>query len=38
MEMTDWVRLATDIELNYTLYDGFIILHGTGTIPPEVSS
>jgi lysophospholipase len=28
--MEDWIRLATDIELNYAAFDGFIILHGTG--------
>ena len=30
MSMGDWIRLATDIELNYAAFDGFIILHGTG--------
>jgi 60kDa lysophospholipase len=28
--MEDWIRLATDIELNYASFDGFIVLHGTG--------
>lgn len=29
MERSDWVRLATEIELNYAAFDAFIILHGT---------
>ncbi|KAJ1497630.1 hypothetical protein HMI56_005509, partial [Coelomomyces lativittatus] len=32
MTMKDWIRLAKDIELNYTLFDAFIILHGTDTM------
>ena len=27
----DWVRIATEIELNYT-FDAFVILHGTDTM------
>ena len=30
--MKDWIKIATDIEINYTLYDAFIILHGTDTM------
>ncbi len=29
---TDWIRIATDIELNYSNFDGFVILHGTDTM------
>ncbi|KAH8022701.1 hypothetical protein HPB51_001922 [Rhipicephalus microplus] len=28
----DWVKIASDIEKNYELYDGFVILHGTDTM------
>jgi len=27
----DWVRIATEIELNYS-FDAFVILHGTDTM------
>lgn len=29
---TDWVRIATEIELNYSTFDAFIVLHGTDTM------
>lgn len=29
---TDWLAIATEIELNYSAYDGFIVLHGTDTM------
>ena len=29
---TDWIRIASDIELNYSNFDGFVILHGTDTM------
>ncbi|KAI8817717.1 asparaginase-domain-containing protein [Fimicolochytrium jonesii] len=32
MVMNDWVKIATDIEVNYTLFDAFIVLHGTDTM------
>ncbi|KAI0636433.1 L-asparaginase [Trametes polyzona] len=32
IEIQDWIRIATDIELNYTNFDGFVILHGTDTM------
>ena len=32
MTMTDWIQIATDIELNYELFDAFIVLHGTDTM------
>ncbi|KAG9318583.1 asparaginase-domain-containing protein [Chiua virens] len=28
----DWIRVATEIELNYTDFDAFVILHGTDTM------
>lgn len=31
MTSADWIRLAADIEANYSAFDGFVILHGTGT-------
>lgn len=38
MTMQDWVKIATDIELNYTLYDSFIVLHGTDTMAYTASA
>ncbi|KAF9146603.1 hypothetical protein BGX30_012839 [Mortierella sp. GBA39] len=38
MTMTDWVRIATDIEANYQLYDSFIVLHGTDTMAYTASA
>ncbi|TPX55827.1 hypothetical protein PhCBS80983_g04998 [Powellomyces hirtus] len=32
MTMIDWVKIATDIEVNYMLFDAFIVLHGTDTM------
>jgi lysophospholipase len=29
---TDWIRIATEIELNYPLFDAFVIHHGTDTM------
>lgn len=29
LEPSDWVRIAVEIELNYT-FDAFVVLHGTG--------
>ncbi len=29
---TDWIRIASDIELNYSNFDGFVVLHGTDTM------
>ncbi|CAG8518882.1 9763_t:CDS:10 [Dentiscutata erythropus] len=34
----DWVRIATDIELNYQSFDAFIILHGTDTMAYTASA
>lgn len=33
-----WIKLASVIEDNYTLYDGFIILHGTDTMAYTASA
>ena len=32
MTMSDWVKIGTCIEINYQLYDAFIVLHGTDTM------
>ncbi|KAI9458271.1 L-asparaginase [Russula earlei] len=32
IEIDDWIRIATEIEMNYTLFDAFVILHGTDTM------
>jgi 60kDa lysophospholipase len=32
MESSDWIRLASEIELNYSFFDAFLILSGTDTI------
>jgi lysophospholipase len=32
MTMLDWIKIATDIEVNYELYDAFLVLHGTDTM------
>ena len=28
----DWIRIATEIELNYNSFDAFVVLHGTDTM------
>jgi len=32
MDIPDWIRLSTDIALNYRNFDSFIVLHGTDTM------
>ncbi|KAH9066462.1 L-asparaginase [Lactarius vividus] len=32
IEIEDWIRIATEIELNYSSFDAFVILHGTDTM------
>ncbi|KAA1469340.1 L-asparaginase [Dentipellis sp. KUC8613] len=32
IDIDDWIRIATEIELNYSLYDAFVVLHGTDTM------
>ncbi|CAK5277609.1 unnamed protein product [Mycena citricolor] len=32
IENEDWIRLASEIELNYHYFDAFVILHGTDTM------
>ncbi|KAI0311602.1 L-asparaginase [Amylostereum chailletii] len=32
IEIEDWIRIATEVELNYQLFDAFVILHGTDTM------
>ncbi|CAO3657569.1 unnamed protein product [Mucor hiemalis] len=36
--MSDWVRIAGDIQENYQLYDAFIVLHGTDTMAYTASA
>eukprot|EP00833_Pecoramyces_ruminatium_P011367 jgi/Orpsp1_1/1185399/evm.model.c7180000093584.2 len=36
--LQDWVKIATDIEINYNLFDAFIILHGTDTMAYSASA
>ncbi|KAJ2890334.1 hypothetical protein IWW38_004192 [Coemansia aciculifera] len=38
MDMTDWVRIVTDIEQFYYAFDAFIILHGTDTMAYTASA
>ncbi|KAF5373722.1 hypothetical protein D9758_000729 [Tetrapyrgos nigripes] len=37
VEMNDWIRIATEIELNYS-FDAFVILHGTDTMSYSASA
>ncbi|KAF9265601.1 L-asparaginase [Marasmius fiardii PR-910] len=32
VQIKDWIRIATEIELNYATFDAFVILHGTDTM------
>ncbi|EPQ57971.1 asparaginase-domain-containing protein [Gloeophyllum trabeum ATCC 11539] len=32
IEISDWIRIATEIELNYNTFDAFVVLHGTDTM------
>ncbi|KAH7103937.1 asparaginase-domain-containing protein [Auriculariales sp. MPI-PUGE-AT-0066] len=32
MDSSDWIRIANEIELNYDLFDAFVVLHGTDTM------
>lgn len=34
----DWVRVADDIQVNYQLFDAFIVLHGTDTMAYTASA
>ncbi|KAI9322075.1 asparaginase-domain-containing protein [Zopfochytrium polystomum] len=38
MTMDDWVKIATDIEVNYELFDAFLVLHGTDTMSYTASA
>ncbi|KAJ3260418.1 hypothetical protein HK103_000560 [Boothiomyces macroporosus] len=38
MTMSDWIKIATDIEMNYELYDAFVVLHGTDTMAYTASA
>ncbi|KIY43530.1 L-asparaginase [Fistulina hepatica ATCC 64428] len=32
IEIDDWIRIASEIELNYHAFDAFVVLHGTDTM------
>lgn len=34
VELADWIRIASDIEHNYQLFDAFVVLHGTDSTSP----
>ncbi|XP_059474884.1 L-asparaginase 1 [Neocloeon triangulifer] len=38
MTMEDWSRMAEDIKRFYTLFDGFVVLHGTDTLAFSASA
>ena len=38
MTMVDWVKIAVDVEINYLLFDSFLILHGTDTMAYTASA
>jgi len=38
LTLKDWIKIATDIEINYNLFDAFIILHGTDTMAFSASA
>ncbi|TPX41746.1 hypothetical protein SeMB42_g05103 [Synchytrium endobioticum] len=38
MTMSDWVKIATEIEVNYRMFDAFIVLHGTDTMAYTASA
>ncbi|KAJ9477702.1 L-asparaginase 1 [Pseudozyma hubeiensis] len=38
MDIPDWIRLASDISLNYQNFDAFIVLHGTDTMAYTASA
>ena len=35
---THWIEIATIIDQNYTMYDGFVVLHGSDTISYSASA
>jgi 60kDa lysophospholipase len=38
INMSDWIRIASDIESYYHFYDAFIVLHGTDTMAYSAST
>lgn len=38
MDLKKWIQIATIIEENYTLFDGFVILHGSDTMSYSASA
>ncbi|SCV67846.1 BQ2448_5457 [Microbotryum intermedium] len=38
VELSDYIRMASDIEANYKIFDAFVILHGTDTMSYSASA
>ncbi|KIY73256.1 asparaginase-domain-containing protein [Cylindrobasidium torrendii FP15055 ss-10] len=38
IDIDDWIRIASEIELNYALFDAFVVLHGTDTMAYTASA
>ncbi|XP_014226538.1 L-asparaginase isoform X1 [Trichogramma pretiosum] len=38
MKMSDWMKIARDIEASYEHFDGFVVLHGTDTLSYTASA
>uniref|UniRef100_A0A8D8C2E1 asparaginase n=1 Tax=Culex pipiens TaxID=7175 RepID=A0A8D8C2E1_CULPI len=38
MGVSDWARIATDIQQSYEFFDGFVVLHGTDTLSYTASA
>lgn len=38
VELSDWIKIASDIERNYHLFDSFVLLHGTDTMAYTASA
>ena len=38
ISFVDWIRIATEIEMNYSAFDAFVILHGTDTMAYTASA
>jgi L-asparaginase/Glu-tRNA(Gln) amidotransferase subunit D len=34
----DWIRIASEIELNYDAFDAFVVMHGTDTMAYTASA
>ena len=38
ISFVDWIRIATEIEMNYSAFDACVILHGTDTMAYTASA